>query len=277
MKTKLNNSVMPSEISLFNVDLKYILLILLVSLKLFALDIVDPYYNMKSFTLENGMKVYMVSNKESVNTQISVEVNVGMAIENNENAGISHLLEHLIFRDERVPKNKYVYYLHEEGATYVNGFTSQYLTEYIATIASEKSYWLVNTFNNMIFDKNINENDLKVEKGALQVEVGDIKWYHTLLNYVYSFVNWVSDIFPSIIDMYKESFSFEKEHSLPIDFYFIKNNQKFTLQQLLDHYDSYYYPSNMVLKIVGNFDEQIMKETIYNSFGAVQKNRTIKQ
>jgi len=77
--------------------------------------------------------------------------------------------------------------------------------------------------------------------------------------------------------MYKNKFSFEKEHSLPIDFYFIKNNQKFTLQQLLDHYDRYYYPANMALKIVGNFEEKKMKETIYNSFGRVKKIGTNKQ
>jgi len=251
--------------------MKYFLFIFFVSLKLFALDVVEPYKNMQSYTLDNGMKIYMLSDKQFVNTKISVEVNVGMAIENNENAGISHLLEHLIFRDERVPKNKYVYYLHEEGATYVNGFTSQYLTEYIATIESKKSHWLVKTFYDMIFDKNINENDLEVEKGALQVEIGDIKWYHTLLNHFYSFVNWMTDIFPSTMDIYKDNFYFEKEHSLPIDFYFIKNNKKFTLQQIMKHYDEYYYPSNMVLKIVGNFDEQKMKETIYNSFGTVKR------
>jgi len=223
------------------------------------------------FILDNGMKVYMLTSKQSRNTKLSVEVNVGTNIENDENAGISHLLEHLIFRDERVLQNKYVYYLHQEGATYVNGFTGHYLTEYIATIDSEKAYWLVETFHNMIFDKKINEYDLKVEKGALQIEIGDIKWYHTPVNYLYSFVDWISDIFPSTIDMYKDNFALAKEHSLPIDFYFVKNNKKFTLDQLLQHYDKYYYPSNMELKIVGNFDEQKMRKTIYDSFGTVKK------
>jgi len=265
MKTKLNNAI---------IGLKYILFILLLSLKLLAQDIVERNDNYQSFTLENGMKVYLLSSKQSVNTKVSVEVNVGTYFENNENAGISHLLEHLIFRDERVLQNKYVYYLHQEGARYVYGFTGEYITEYLATIESEKSYWLVKTFSDMIFDKKINEHDLEVERSALQTEIGNIKWYHAPLNYLYSFVDWASDIFPSTVEMYEQASFLEKQAPSPHEFYFIENNKKFTLDQLMKHYDKYYYPSNMVLKIAGSFDEQKMKKTIYNSFGLVKKEGT---
>ena len=258
MKTKLNS-------------FKYFLCIFFISLKLFATDEIEPYDKMKFFTLENGMKVYMLSSNKLTNTKISVEVNVGMNIENNENAGITHLLEHLILRDQRVPQNKYVYYLHQAGATYVNGFTGEYLTEYLATIESKKSYWLVETFSNMIFNKKLNEKDLEIEKNALQTEIGDLKWYHIPLNYIYAFVHWASAIFPSTVDIYYGAFSLKKVNSLPIDFYFIQNNKKFTLKQLMSHYDKYYYPSNMILKIAGNFNEQKMKEVIYSSFGTVMK------
>ena len=254
----------------------YSLFIFLVSLKLFALEAADPYKNMKFFTLENGMKVYMSSNKQSVKTQISVEVNVGTNIENDENAGISHLLEHVIFRDERVPTKRYVSYLIEEGATYVNGYTSRYITEFIATIDSQKSYWLVKTFFNMIFDKKINDNDLEVVRDSMKVEIGEMKWYHTPLYYLNNFMDWASTIFPSALEIYYHAFSLEHEHFVPSDFYFIRNNKMFTLAQIMKHYDKYYYPSNMILKIVGNFDEQKMKETIYNSFGTVMKIRTKK-
>ncbi len=258
-------------------DLKYILLIILLSLKLMAFDHVDTSKNMHFFILENGMQVYIKNDQKTIKTKISVEVNVGMDVENNDNAGISHLLEHLIFRDERVPHNKYVRYLQGEGARYVYGFTSQHMTEYLATIDNKKSYWLVKTFANMIFDKKINQNDLEVEKNALQVEIGNLKWYHAPLYYLSGFVKWVSNLFPSMIDIYHTTFSHDEGHSLPIDFYFMKNNKEFTLEQIMEHYDKYYYPSNMILKVAGNFDEKKMMETIYNSFGSIKKLGTLRE
>lgn len=249
----------------------YILLIFFVSLKLFAVEAIDPYENTKFFLLENGMKVYLSNDEQANKTQVVVEVKVGTNSENNETAGISHLLEHLIFRDERIPTQRYISYLKDEGATYINGYTSQNITEYIASIDSKKSYWLVKTFFDMIFDKKINENDLKVVKNSMKVEIGDMKWYHTLVYHLNAFINWTAEIFPSALEMYYHAFSLEHEHTLPTEFYSIKNNKIFTLAQLMKHYDEYYYPSNMSLKIIGNFDEQKMKETISNTFGKVKR------
>jgi len=271
MKTILINSI-----NLLS-KIKYLFLLFFLSLNLFALYATAHTESRHSFTLDNGMQVYLLSNSQVSKTKITVQVNVGTNMETVDNAGISHLLEHLMFRDERVPKNKYVYYLHQEGASYVYGFTSKNLTEYLATIESKKSYWLVETFANMIFDKKINETDLEVERSALQVEIGNIKWYHAPINNMISFINWISGIFPSASDMYYAVFSLEKEEPSPIEFNFIQNNKKFTLEQLMHHYDIYYHPSNMILKVVGNFNELKMKETINNTFGTVKKAGGLKQ
>ncbi|MEJ2373523.1 MAG: hypothetical protein P8Y16_06995, partial [Sulfurimonas sp.] len=55
---------------------------------------IDPYKNIRYVKLDNGLQAYLLADKEAVNTQISVDVKVGMSIENEETAGISHLLEH---------------------------------------------------------------------------------------------------------------------------------------------------------------------------------------
>ena len=253
----------------------FILLILLTSLKLFAVTTIDPYKNIKYFTLENGMKVYILSDNQSVNTQINVAVNVGTDIENKKNAGISHLLEHLLFRDTRIEQKSYISYMEENGATYINGFTGKYLTEYVATIESKKAYWLVENFSKMLFDKKLGLKDLEIEKGALQIEIGALKSYHTPIYYVGEFFNFISELFPPYEPkIYYDDFSLGKEKKRPNNFIYKKNNEKFTLEQLMNHYDKYYYPSNMVLKIVGNFDTEKMKIKIQSSFGQIKKNGT---
>ena len=137
----------------------------------------DPYKNVVYFKLKNGLDVYMLSNDKSVNTQISMKVKVGMDIETDENYGLSHLVEHIVFRDQRVPHHDYLDYIKEEGGTYVNGHTTRYTTEYFTTIDSNKSYWIAETFAQMIFDKNVTKEDLEIERGALQTEIGEIVWY----------------------------------------------------------------------------------------------------
>lgn len=88
-----------------------------------------------------------------------MEVKVGMDIEDEKNYGISHLVEHIVFRDQRVPYHDYLDYIKEEGGTYVNGYTTRYTTEYLTTIDSNKSYWITEVFAQMIFDKNVTNRD----------------------------------------------------------------------------------------------------------------------
>ena len=107
----------------------------------------DPYKNIDYLVLDNGLKVYMLSDEKAVNTQIELDVKVGMNIESEKNAGISHLLEHLIFRDQRVPHKDYVDYLKGEGATFINGYTSDEVTQYVATIDSQNSFFLLKSSN----------------------------------------------------------------------------------------------------------------------------------
>ncbi len=92
--------------------MRLFLVIMLLSVFSFAkVDIADPYKKIDYFELENGMKVYLLSDNKAVNTQISVEVNVGYDVEDAKNYGLSHLVEHIIFRDQRVPYHDYLDYI----------------------------------------------------------------------------------------------------------------------------------------------------------------------
>jgi len=100
----------------------------------------DPYKNIKYYKLENGLQVYLLSDNKAVNTHISAKFRVGFDIENNSTYGLSHMVEHMVFRDQRVPHHDYLDYIKEEGGTYINGYTTRYETEYLTTIDSNKSY-----------------------------------------------------------------------------------------------------------------------------------------
>ncbi|SFV60778.1 FIG007959: peptidase, M16 family [hydrothermal vent metagenome] len=229
---------------------------------------VDPYKKIKYFKLDNGLQVYLLSDEKAVNTQISLKVKVGYGVENDENYGITHLVEHMVFRDQRVPHHDYLDYIKDKGGTYVNGYTRRYETGYLATIDSNRSYWIAETFADMVFDKNVTDDDIRVEKGALQTEIGEFRWYHKLLWDIGKFFKTIT---PPDDDIFTQDFALKKEPELPAKYKAQLNNKEFTLPKLMAHYDKYYYPANMILTIVGNFDTDTMRHLIEKRYGAIKK------
>jgi len=230
----------------------------------------DPYEKIDYFVLDNGMQVYLLSNKKATNTNISMTINVGWDIEDKDNYGLSHLVEHMVFRDKRVPHRDYLDYMKEEGASYVNGFTSRYETKLVTKIDSNKSYWIAKTFATMIFDKDVDMKDIDVEKGAVQVEIGEKAWY----DYFGSKLAKIKVLFPPRETLYESHFGLKKPKELPSAYVEKVNNKKFTLQKVMSHYKKYYYPSNMILKITGNFDTQKMKSLVIADYGKIDTKGT---
>ena len=59
----------------------------------------DPYADVTYFQLENGLEVYLLSDEKAEKTKITIKVKVGSAVENAQSLGLSHLVEHVVFRD----------------------------------------------------------------------------------------------------------------------------------------------------------------------------------
>lgn len=57
----------------------------------------DPMHS-KIYTLDNGLKVYMTVNKEQPTLQTYIAVRVGSKDDPHDNTGLSHYLEHLMFK-----------------------------------------------------------------------------------------------------------------------------------------------------------------------------------
>ena len=60
----------------------------------------DPL-NTQIYTLDNGLKVYMTVNKEAPRIQTYIAVRVGSKNDPAETTGLSHYLEHLMFKGTR--------------------------------------------------------------------------------------------------------------------------------------------------------------------------------
>jgi len=247
---------------------KTVLLLLAVLTAYAAVETIpDPYTPIDHYRLDNGMNVYLLSDPKSKKTGIEVDVGVGMEAEDDASSGLSHLVEHMVFRDRRVPHRDYVNYIEEEGGSNINGYTGRYKTAYIATIDSNKSYWIATVFAQMMFDKNITADDLESERGVLQTEIGEYSLPKRLLWDLFAFFD---AVFPDE-DFYSNEFIMARDRRPPAPYYAQRNNARFTFDEVMRHYATYYYPSNMTLKIAGNFDRQKMKQIVDAHFGRYRR------
>ncbi len=226
----------------------------------------NPYENVHYKKLNNGLDVYLLSDKKAAQTYIDLTVKDGTLAENKENTGIAHLTEHMVFRDSRLKYKDYLDLFKNEGAS-CNGFTGRKKVEYYVMLDANKSYWALKKFYNMIFNKKWNEKDLKVEKKAVLNEIGEPHWWDKL-KVIDSFFK---NIFPHKKDYYQNLFDVNKSKKSPPEYLQKFNTLKFTLNDVEKHYNNYYYPKNMVLKISGNFDESKMWNLIEKTFGSVKK------
>lgn len=130
----------------------------------------SPSY--KITKLDNGLPVIYLEMPNTETIHISITIRVGSINEPDNVQGISHILEHMLFKQNKKYPSKLKLYqaLDELGANY-NAFTSHNVTSfYIKTHASfyEK---VVEIFSSMILEPNFNEKEYTLEKDVIIEEI----------------------------------------------------------------------------------------------------------
>jgi zinc protease len=137
---------------------------------------VDP--NVKVGKLANGLTYYIRKNaKPEKRLELRLAVNAGSVLENNDQRGLAHFMEHMSFNGSKnFPKNKLVDYLQKAGVEFgadLNAYTDFDETVYILPIPTddeavvEKGFTVLEdwAFNNL-FDK----NEIEKERGVVLEE-----------------------------------------------------------------------------------------------------------
>ena len=91
---------------------------------------------LRQFTMENGLKVILEENKTVPVVALQIWVKVGSAHENDEEAGMCHFIEHMLFKGtEKRTVREAAKEIESLGGT-INAYTSYDQTVYHITIAS---------------------------------------------------------------------------------------------------------------------------------------------
>jgi len=247
---------------------KYILLALcLLSWSAFASDSSsDPYDSVEYIKMDNGLKVFLAPSPQAKLMQLRLDVNVGSNAEIKGNYGVSHLLEHVLFRDKGLKDEmSYLQLITESGGT-ANGSTGGRTTSFFASIPYKKGEWLFERFGVMILEPKFNNEYVQKEKATVELERGRPGPIDELLGF---------DIKTLIKPRYLQDPDFwQSEFGLNFnDRYNLVEEQlstrKLTLDQVKRHYEAYYHPENMNLYVTGRFDRNQIMQMIREKWAAL--------
>ncbi len=207
----------------------------------------EPYSKLSRYVLDNGLAVIIDERPTSDTVFCGIYVKVGSRYETKQNNGISHFLEHLLFREKgATPTVKQI----EATGGYVNGMTAfEHTTYYFDTLASEfDRAW--DGLYRLVCEPSFGEQEVALERKIILREVAGMKSN------------------PLAIAYYAAMKEFLPNTSLAMP---IPGTRKslsgIRFDDIKAFYETYYVPNNMFVVIVGGVDTESALHTVRQTFG----------
>lgn len=126
---------------------------------------------MKLYRLPNALPVLIIPDKRFPLVSLRLYVHAGSAYETADQAGISHLLEHMVFKGTPSrPKGQISKEVEELGG-YLNAATSFDYTVYIVDVPSSHFAKGLDILHDMVFNAEIDHEELQSEKKVVLAEL----------------------------------------------------------------------------------------------------------
>lgn len=129
----------------------------------------------KTDTLENGLRVVAESMAHMESVAIGVWIRAGGRYENPGNSGISHFLEHLLFKGTKKRDTMAIKQEIEGRGGSFNGFTSEEHTCYLVKLLSKDAELGVDILSDMVLHPKLDESEVKKEKDVITEEINMYK------------------------------------------------------------------------------------------------------
>ena len=190
------------------------------------------------FTLDNGVTV-VYANVPGVKV-VSVQswIKTGSVNETSEISGISHFLEHILFKGTKNFKPGEIdFYLDSKGGSN-NAFTSMDVTNYYVTIPVSEAEAAFKVVSDMVFNALFIPEEIEKEKPVVLQEINrkyDKPYYKMQQDFI-------ETIFKGT--PYERQVIGEPETVM-----------SFTKEGLTDYYNKFYHPENIILVVVGDIEQ----------------------
>lgn len=129
---------------------------------------------MEWITLDNGVRIVIEPMADVRSTSTGVFIKAGTRTEDMTEIGISHLIEHMLFKGTKTRTAKEIASFFDELGGSVNAFTSKDHTCYYVKTLDEHAVIAFDALADMLFDSLFDETELEKEK---RVVLEEIKMY----------------------------------------------------------------------------------------------------
>lgn len=198
----------------------------------------NDIFDSKKFKLENGLEIISIK-KNTELFSLHVGVKIGSIYEEVQEKGISHFIEHMLFKGTKTMSNEKLNEAFESLGGEYNAYTDYDCTVYSITALKEEMDLGLKLISDMIRNAVFDEEEFQKEKEVILAEIRSIK----------------DDI---------EDYSFAKVHEIgfskgPLKYDTIgseTNIKRFSNKDLINFYNKYYAPNNSCLVLVSSLDHE---------------------
>lgn len=214
----------------------------------------QPYAErVRETTLRNGLKVLLLEDHKAPVAVFQVWYRVGSRNEQLGHTGLSHLLEHLMFKGtKKVGPEEYSRIIQRNGGN-DNAFTADDATTYFATLASDRLSVVIDLeadrMQNLTFDEShfTPEHQVVMEERRLRTDDNPVSALFEIINsvaytahpYQWPTIGWMNDV------------------------------RQATREDALAYYRTYYSPGNAFIVCAGDFSSDDLLAAVEKAFAAI--------
>ncbi len=210
---------------------------------------------------DKGIPVITVSSQESQNSAFMVAVNTGSRDETPDIFGLSHLLEHVVFRATKTKNSFQMSKEIEEAGGYLNAFTGKEMTAFHAISIKDTADVAKNIVADIVRNPLINENDVELEKKIVLQEISMVENNPNI---------YIHDLFDEVVWKGHELEQGEAGNKKVVS--------SLTNKELRKYYEDRYGAQNMAVIASGHVTQDEVKEWTENNFDdMVAKIKTVRK
>lgn len=197
----------------------------------------------EKYTLENGVRVIIEKIPTVRSVALGIWIGTGSKYENTELNGISHFIEHMLFKGTATRSAKQIAEAFDQIGGHVNAFTSKEYTCYYARVLDEHAPNALSILSDMYFNSVFDEQELQKEKNVV---IEEIRMY---------------DDTPD--DLVHDLVAKACYETHPLGYSILGTEDvlnKITRDNVQDYIESRYTPEQTVITVAGNVSDTLLEE-----------------
>lgn len=201
-------------------------------------------------TLNNGIRIVTENIPYVKSASIGIWVEAGARKETRKNNGVSHFIEHMLFKGTKKRTAKEIAESIDSIGGQINAFTSKECTCYYVKVLDNHLPIAIDVLGDMLLNSTFTEEDIIKEKSVVLEEIG-------------MYEDSPED---KVYDLLSKTIFNDNSLSFPI-LGSSESLKQLSRDMIMDYFLEQYIPSNIVISIAGNFEYDSTISLVEQYFG----------